>query len=84
MNAHKDAANDILVALRSGYPKKLKYKAYQRLATAYTNLKENEKARDAYKLLLESLQAGIFDKYDFCKMNTALAGHWLVSVFLID
>ena len=50
--------DDLTLALSCGYPDKLKFKAYQRLAVAYTSLGDNVRAGDTYKLLLESLELG--------------------------
>ena len=48
---HKNAAEDIEVAITSGYPKHLLYKAYQRLGVAYEGLGDQKKAKSAYENL---------------------------------
>jgi len=49
---HKNASEDLEVAIKSGYPKHLLYKAYQRLGVAYEGLGDQDKARSAYENLL--------------------------------
>jgi len=49
---HKNASEDLEVAIRNGYPKHLMYKAYQRLGVAYEGLGDQNKARTAYENLL--------------------------------
>merc|ERR1711892_1012203 len=51
---HKSAAEDLEVAIKSGYPKHLQYKAYQRLGVAYEGLGDQEKAKSAYENLLDA------------------------------
>jgi len=52
---HKNAAEDLEVAIISGYPKHLLYKAYQRLGVAYEGLGDQMKATNAYEKLIEAL-----------------------------
>ena len=56
---HKNASEDLEVAINSGYPKHLLYKAYQRLGVAYEGLGDQNKAKSAYENLLN-----VFDYSD--------------------
>ena len=53
---HRDASEDLEVAINSGYPKHLLYKAYQRLGVAYEGLGDQNKAKSAYENLLNVFQ----------------------------
>ena len=55
MKRHKAVVEDLLVALDSGYPRHLHYKAWQRLAVAYEALGRTREAREAYSKLLDVL-----------------------------
>ena len=52
---HNHSVDDLNLALRCGYPKNLRFKAYQRLAVAHSSLGDKEKAIEAYKKLFKSL-----------------------------
>ena len=55
MKKHKRVVDDLTLALDSGYPRHLHYKAWQRLAVAYEGLGLTTKAKEAYERLLEVL-----------------------------
>lgn len=55
MKRHKAVVEDLLVALDSGYPRHLHYKAWQRLAVAYEGLGRTREAREAYTRLMDVL-----------------------------
>ena len=55
MKKHKKVVDDLTLALDSGYPRHLHYKAWQRLAVAYEGLGLTTKAKEAYESLLEVL-----------------------------
>ena len=55
MKCHRSAVEDLETSLQCGFPKQLRFKAYQRLALAYTALKDNDKARTNYRLLFKAL-----------------------------
>ena len=52
---YKEAAEDLEIAVKSGYPKNLIYKVYKRLAEAYEGLGNQHKAIVAYKNLMDVL-----------------------------
>ena len=55
MKKHKNVVDDLTLALDSGYPRHIHYKAWQRLAVAYEGLGLTTKAKEAYESLLEVL-----------------------------
>ena len=55
MKMHKRVVDDLTLALDSGYPRHLHYKAWQRLAVAYEGLGLTAKAKEAYERLLDVL-----------------------------
>ena len=52
---HEQAVSDLNIALTCGYPKSLRFKAYQRLAQAYFATGNMEKSAETYKKLFQSL-----------------------------
>ena len=52
---HEHAVSDLNIALTCGYPKNLRFKAYQRLAQAYFATGNIEKGAETYKKLFQSL-----------------------------
>ena len=55
LKMHKRVVDDLTLALDSGYPRHLHYKAWQRLAVAYEGLGLTAKAKEAYERLLDVL-----------------------------
>jgi len=55
MKKNKRVVDDLILALDSGYPCHLHYKAWQRLAVAYEGLGLTTNAKEAYERLLEVL-----------------------------
>ena len=49
------AVDDLKLALRCGYPKNLRFKAYQRLALAHSAIGNNAESAETYKKLFQSL-----------------------------
>ena len=49
------AVHDLKLALRCGYPKNLRFKAYQRLALAHSARGDNAESAETYKKLFQSL-----------------------------
>ncbi len=49
------AVDDLKLALRCGYPKNLRFKAYQRLASAHSAIGNCEESAETYKKLFQSL-----------------------------
>lgn len=52
---HEHAVDDLNIAIRCGYPKSLRFKAYQRLAQAYFAIGSMEESVETYKKLFQSL-----------------------------
>ena len=55
INCQKAAAEDLEISLQCGYPKHLRFKAYQRLASAWSSLGDHDQAKENYKLLFKAL-----------------------------
>lgn len=55
LKMHKNAVEDLELAISCGYPKHLLYKAYQRLGVSYEAMGNTEKAKSAYENLLQFL-----------------------------
>ena len=58
---YSDCLTDTKLALRTGYPKHLKYKVYQRQAKCLVELNKQNEAKDSYRDALSFL--------NFCKLN---------------
>jgi len=69
-NLPKQAVEDIHIALKCGYPKDLKFKAYQRLAVAYAAMKDTTRTVESYKLLFKSLDDSTLPKEKKNKMKS--------------
>jgi len=66
---YKNVIEDLEVAVRSGYPKHLLYKAYQRLGVAYEGLGDQESAKHSYEQLIKVLDFSDIPNEKLTKMK---------------